>query len=149
MVERIGAAAGFDALAGLTRNEGTIRASGGGFMDLSPLGGTFTNAGTVAMGNMTALRIGGSFVQEASGTLDIGLAGPATLGSGRVLIADSAFLDGNVSVTLENGYVPSVGDEFLFLGAASAQGHFSGAPDAGALATEFVYLPDGVLLRFV
>ena len=149
LVERYGAFASFDALSSLTRNEGIVRVYGGDFLDLSPVGGVFTNAGTLVLGNMTALRIGGDFVQEASGMLDIGLGGPLTLTSGRVLIAQNATLDGMVSVSFELGYSPSVGDEFLFLGATSAQGTFSGAVVESDLTTEFVYLPDGVLLRFV
>jgi len=149
LVERIGVNASFDALGSLTRNEGTVRIYGGGFLDVSPVGGTFVNAGTIVLNNMTALRVGGDFEQEAGGTLDIGLAAPLVLTSGRVLIAQHAVLGGFVNVTFELGYTPSAGDEFLFLGATSAEGTFSGAFADTTLTTEFVYLPDGVLLRFV
>ncbi len=149
LVERIGVNAGFDALSTLTRNDGTVRVYGGGFLDVVPMGGRFVNAGRLVLNNMTALRIAGDFQQEATGELNIGLGGSNVLSSGRVLIADHAILDGTVSVTFELGYVPSLGDEFLFLGSTSSEGHFSGMFVDTTLSTEFIYLPDGVLLRFV
>ncbi len=150
LIERIGPTAGFGgALAHLTRNEGTIRVIGGGSLDLTPIGGAFTNAGSLILRNMTALTVDGNFVQEDIGSLTIGLPGPVSLASGRVLVVQDASLAGSVSFDLELGYQPQPGDEFLFLGALSAEGHFSGLQPSAGPTAELIYQSNGVLLRFV
>lgn len=149
-VERIGPLAGFEALNTLAYNAGEIRVSGGGVWTITPAGGTFTNAGTITLRKGTTLRVEGDFVQTAAGAIDIGIASFHSLGTGRMISAQTATLDGHVAFTLQNGYEPFAGNSFLFLEAQTRVGEFSSAsiPIITDQVGSLVYLPGGVRLVY-
>jgi hypothetical protein len=149
-VTRIGRLAGFAALDALATNEGSITVSGGGALELAPVAGVFTNAGTITLRKGTILRVAGNLVQTPTGLIDIGIASHHMLGAGRMISAQNAAVAGNVTFTLQNGYAPVAGNSFLVLQAASVTGTFAGSdmPVIPGLTTSLDYRPDGVWLLF-
>lgn len=143
-VERIGRFAGFDAINTVTVNEGTMQVSGGGALSLG--GPTFINVGTLVLRKGTTLEVQGNFVQTETGVLDVGIASLHRLGTGRVISAMSASLAGTLAVTLQGGFEPQAGHEFLVLEAGLVQGTFA-TLDFGPVG-QLVYLTDGVLLVY-
>lgn len=146
---RFGRQAGLDALGSLTRNDGTIRLYGGGSLDIAPLGGTFTNAGTMFLNNSTALRVDGNFAQTATGTLSIGLGAWNMYSTGRVISAQGVALDGSVSVRLELGYSPMPGNQYELMVGASVTGQFVIVEAESGPTPQLVYLPGRVMLVYV
>lgn len=88
------------------------------------LGGAVTNAGVVAPGASTGrLTLDQSYRQQAGGALNIELGGTAAGTTYDVLqVGGAAVLGGALNVTLVNGFVPSVGNQFILLQAASLGG---------------------------
>jgi fibronectin-binding autotransporter adhesin len=70
------------------------------------------------------LNLNGSYSQTASGVLNIELRGTTLLEYDRVSIRENATLDGTLSVTTLNDFVPQVDDSFTILSAASISGNF-------------------------
>jgi hypothetical protein len=71
------------------------------------------------------LTINGSGYVQGRGSLIIRLGGTAPFQSGSVSVSGNATLGGPLVVTLTNGYVPSIGDQFQILSGASLGGSFS------------------------
>jgi hypothetical protein len=113
-------------------------------------GGTFTGDGNIA-GNVTnvsgtvappyggvgdQLTISGSYTQDAGGTLDIGMDGSD---SSLLRVFDGMTLAGDVSVTNEDGFVPSSGEMFeVILSGPSRTGTVTlTGPDAGGYSASY------------
>jgi T5SS/PEP-CTERM-associated repeat protein len=102
------------------------------------LGGTFlgngtvdasvstANGGTIAPGEpIGLLTIAGNYDQKTNGNLQIDLSSTSAGLYDRLLVTGSAALDGVLTISLTNGFVPSQGDTFDILDAASISGHFA------------------------
>ena len=89
----------------------------------------FINDGTLALGTpggQTTVS-GWRFTQNASGLLELALAGTNAVADFGVWTFDSsAALAGSVHVVLANGFTPAAGQVFTFLQAAPCSGGFSG-----------------------
>jgi hypothetical protein len=81
---------------------------------------------TISIGAGDSVTTTGTFSQTSSGTLAIQLGGPpAGLFYGVLTSGGTASIDGTLSVTLANGYTPSVGDNFSLLTYPSETGTFA------------------------
>jgi autotransporter-associated beta strand protein len=124
-VNLVGGHASFDAVAGLTTNNGTINLSLGGVFEVTPLGGVFTNNGTFHVGRSRALLVSGDFTQGAGGVLDLDVQGASNTLFGRVLVTGAATLDGTVAFNFVGGFNPPLGVTFDFLNAVTRTGQFA------------------------
>lgn len=89
--------------------------------------GMLTNAGTVAPGNPTGvLTIAGDYTQDRLGVLEIELGG-LTAGTDydQLVITGQADLNGTLSVSSVNTFVPALGNRFQLLTAANISGTFA------------------------
>ncbi|HEY2787000.1 MAG TPA: Ig-like domain repeat protein [Fimbriiglobus sp.] len=111
-----------DALAGFTTNTslGSFSVADGYNFTAS---GDFSNAGVVTVGNGSTITVPGSYTQSSTGSLDIVLGGINPFG--RLLISGNAALGGALSVSLQSGYTPRLGDSFTVLTFASRSGDFT------------------------
>jgi len=104
--------------------------AGDGFI-FSP---TVTNAGLVSPGNSTAiLYVSGNYIQEATGTLEIGIGG-TTPGSGHdqlsnFIFGTTATLEGTLTLLAVDNFMPSIGDSFLILDFVASGGSIVGEFD--------------------
>jgi hypothetical protein len=148
-VTRVGGA-GFTALATLEQLDGSLTISGGVPLELAPAGGTFTNNGELVLRRGTTLRVTGDYVQTEVGVIDIGVASPKPLVTGRLVTADHATLGGVARFTLELGFVPTPGNTFLFVDATEVSGEFGMMefPTVAGVAPSLLYGPSNVRLGF-
>jgi len=106
--------------------------SGGGLLGgTGTIGGNLTNGGASTSGFVKpvdspgTLTVNGNYVQQSEGTLMIDIAG-VTGGQFSVLnVLGTASLDGTLDPVLLNGFIPTVGQQFVFLDYASRSGAFS------------------------
>jgi hypothetical protein len=110
-------------------------------------GGTVYPAGSGAPGKLT---VTGTYTQTAAGTLALDLFGatPATQFD-QLVVQGNASLAGVLAVTLQNGYVPNLGDSFAILSASAVSGGFASATGLQVSATlelDPAYLPAAVTL---
>lgn len=128
-------------------NFGTFKGSGAGTFN-----GYVINYGTVSPGaSPGVLAINGHFLQNYDGTLDIELAGYNQGTEYDILsITGIATLDGTLSVSLLNSFLPGFGDTFTILEAANGvNGTFSNLnlPSlGGGLGWQVMYSPTDVKL---
>jgi hypothetical protein len=111
-------------------NEGSVGQTGGGRLRLQ---GAVVNAGQISPGTAPGIvEITGSFTQSASGVLNVTMGG-LTPGSNfsQLNISGAAILDGTVAVTLVNGFLPALSNEFAVVGCSSRTGVFSGLAGDG------------------
>jgi hypothetical protein len=137
-------------LQGGTLDDNSGIAAGPGFTFSSTItGGTFTGDGNIA-GNMTnvsgtvappfgpsnQLTISGSYTQDAGGTLVVGMDGND---SSLLRVLDGMTLAGDVSVTNEDGFVPSAGEMLeVILSGPSRTGTLTlTGPDAGGYTASY------------
>ena len=137
----------FEAIEGLTRNQGSLEFIGGQTFTYD---GDFVNEGTITLRRATKLHVTGDYTQTASGELNIHIANGFQLGSGRLVVEGVATLDGTASFTLFNGFTPSAGQKFLFVTANSGvSGEFSSLVLPGiGLTKSLLYGPGTVRLTF-
>ncbi|MCB1746825.1 MAG: hypothetical protein KDK06_06600 [Gammaproteobacteria bacterium] len=117
--------------AGVTQVDGLLTATGGVLIEGGLLGGHGTVAGDVDNGGQVGpggsigqLDISGNYVQRSAGELLIEIAG---LGVNDVLaVTGEASLGGLVAVDLDPGYLPALGDSFVFLLADTIANGFDG-----------------------
>jgi hypothetical protein len=107
---------------------------------------TLTNNGTGTLspgktGTVGTTTINGAYTQGINASLAIDIAGVAPgTGNDVVAISGAATLAGSLKVTLQNGFVPSLGQAFLIASYASKTGTFGFvAPPAG--------LPQGAAMQ--
>src|SRR5262249_18449176 len=92
-------------------------------------GGGFTNLGYLLLDFTSVLSVGGDYTQGSGATLEIQLGGLGQFG--QMAIAGNANLDGTLTLTPVNGYVPTTGDAFTILTFASRNGTDFANPPAG------------------
>jgi hypothetical protein len=123
-----------------TQTGGLTFLNGGNISNSTPLqilGGVLTGSGLIS-GSLTnaaflhpgapfgQTTVGGSYTQTAAGTLDILLAGPnPSNGFNRLVVSKSANLAGTLAVSLTNGFVPVLGNQFQIISCAGFSGAFS------------------------
>jgi RHS repeat-associated protein len=124
------------ALSGLASNSGSLRITGGATLTTS---GGFSNSGDLTVGAGSTLKVGGNFTLAAAGTLAVQLGGTPESGQyGQVTATGSAALAGNLSVSLVNGFSPSLGQDYPVISFASGTVNFgaiTGLP-SGMTATQ-------------
>jgi autotransporter-associated beta strand protein len=95
---------------------------------MGTINGNVTNNGTVSPGSAGApgmLSVTGNYTQAQYATLMIQLAGMSPDQFSALNVMGNANLNGFLDPVLLNGFVPSIGDSFVFLNYASFTGGFS------------------------
>ena len=119
---------------GTISGNGTVTANGGltndGVIagDKITIKGNVTNGGTAVPGDAPGvITIQGNFTQTAAGAMYVPIQGTnvSTPDFGQLKVSGTITLAGSVFFTLENNFVPSSGDTFPFLSAASISGQFA------------------------
>jgi hypothetical protein len=88
--------------------------------------GNAINNGTMLPGDAPGtLTINGNYTQTQFATLMIQIAGASTGQFSVLNVTGTASLDGILDLVLLNGFIPSIGDDFVFLTAGSVFGSFS------------------------
>ncbi len=111
-------------------NEGRIL-DDGDFQNLGTIFGEninheedFNNVGILSPGNpIGTYTFGSDYAHESTARLDIQL--ESTLNFDRVVVAESANLNGTLDITLANGFVPEVNNSFTILTAETITGTFA------------------------
>jgi autotransporter-associated beta strand protein len=86
--------------------------------------GGLLQEGTLSPGNGTArLAISGNYSQASTGVLDVKLL--SANACDQVAVSGAASLGGTLNVTIPNGYIPRVNDQFVLLTAGSVAGDFA------------------------
>jgi hypothetical protein len=134
---------------------------------ISIFGGTLQGQGKIDVGNWnpgvynngTIIPTGllfmtnASYAQSGGGCLNIVMGGTnAGENYGQLLISLGAKLDGTLTITLTNGFHPSLGESFQIFKCASRKGRFAtvNCPDLGpGLALQPNYTPTGVTITVV
>ncbi len=100
--------------------------------------GDVDNAGLIEFtgGSPLALSVTGNYTQETSGTLSVRVAGSGQYD--QLVVTGKATLDGTLTASLLNGFVPKPGDVYKFLTHASRAGTFAQ-----------LNLPTGTALRVI
>jgi hypothetical protein len=93
-------------------NAGLLVKNGSG---TSMIGFDLNNAGTLHIANTGTLQVAGNFGQSAFGSLQIDIGGTAAGSFGQLNVNGAASLDGNLTVQLVGGFIPSLGDSFQIL----------------------------------
>jgi hypothetical protein len=111
--------AGSTILDGATINGGSLAIDAGSLVGSGTLNANVTNGGQVipgGTGTSGTLTINGSYMQTASGVLDIDIGGTTT-GSqyDQLAVSGAATLGGTLNVALINGFQPAVGNTFQIL----------------------------------
>jgi hypothetical protein len=91
------------------------------------LTGNLSSFGVVSPGDAPGiLTVDGNYTENSSGTLDIGIGG-TTLGTqyDQLKIDEAASLSGSLDITLLNGFVPAIGNQFDIIAFGSETGSFS------------------------
>jgi hypothetical protein len=84
-------------------------------------GGRFEAGIALATGTNTIM---GNYEQTSIGTLGMELDGAPLVGQDRLIVGGSADIDGTLEVTAIHGFVPTVGNIYTLLSAASVSGTF-------------------------
>ncbi|HNQ87025.1 MAG TPA: CARDB domain-containing protein [Verrucomicrobiota bacterium] len=119
---------------GLTALEGgnlaatvSFELRGGELTGSGTISGSLTNSGGIVRPGapIGRLAVTGDFGQGAAGTLEIDLGGElAETGFDVVQVGGKAVIDGVLRASTVNGFVPSDGESFAFLGASARSGRF-------------------------
>ncbi|MCC6661442.1 MAG: hypothetical protein IT437_11210 [Phycisphaerales bacterium] len=125
----------FSGLDGVGLNLGTITVGRGGRAAVGGVGGTFTNLGTIHLERNAVLTATQAFVNGATGTINIDVAGGAGGLWGRLEVTALATLGGSVRFDFTGGYTPATGVTFQFLTFGSRLGSFAtvALPVAGSV----------------
>ena len=122
-------------LTGTTTMDGTLTGSGG----LSVQGGTLVGKGTLTAvvtsnGSITAgdsatspgvLTVSGSYTQSATGVLNTPIGGTATGQYGQLAVSNGVSLNGTLNLSLDGGFVPTIGSTFTLLTGSAISGKFA------------------------
>jgi hypothetical protein len=110
-------------LSNLAANAGTITVTNGASLSTSV---GLDNRGTITVGPASTFSIGGSYTQEAAGTLDVLLGGaPAGGQFGTLAATGSMTLGGVLRAEVVGGYSPTVGDSFTVATSTGSSGAFA------------------------
>ena len=130
----------------LVQNGGTLGGSG-------KIAGNLVNEGAVSPGNSPGkLTVAGNYTQTSSGTLSIEIASNTLYD--QVAVGGKASLNGTLTLTWLNGYVPVRGDRLTILTAANGiTGEFSNVNSPqlanSILSLGVTYQPNGIVLETV
>jgi autotransporter-associated beta strand protein len=117
--------------AGVLKVEGSITSKvnvnpGARLEGTGTVNGNAINSGTMSPGDAPGtLTINGNYTQAQFATLMIQIAGKSTGQFSVLNVTGTANLNGILDLVLENGFIPSIGDDFVFLTAGSVFGSFS------------------------
>jgi hypothetical protein len=118
----------------LTAGIGTLQHNGGLLGGEGTVNGNLiTNAAAIAPGhNIGQLTVGGDFTMDAGSVLEIEIGGAATHQFDTLQVANNAYLNGTLAVTLSDDYSPEFGERFPIVQATglSNRGMVLGGPDA-------------------
>ncbi len=115
-------------------SEGLMVASGASLFpdDSAQVNVLVDNAGVLGVAGSGVGRVDlRDFQQQSSGELQVGLAGTGLGEFDRIVVSGGAQLGGDLSVSLEGGFVPLQVDTFGVLSALSLSGGFSDIPSGG------------------
>jgi hypothetical protein len=101
---------------------------GGTLAGTGTINGNVSNNGRVSPGSAGALgmlTVVGNYTQTQYATLMIQIAGTSAGDFSVLNVLGSANLNGNLAPVLLNGFVPAIGDSFIFLNYGSLTGEFS------------------------
>jgi hypothetical protein len=92
----------------------------GGTGTLNLSGSNLTNQGTVAPGSSAGtLTMNGNYTQASGGKLAMELGGTAAGTFDKLIVNGTAFLDGEVNVSLLGSFIPNINDTFTILTATT------------------------------
>ncbi len=116
--------------------------------------GDITNSGIITPGTSPgSLSIWGSYVQTSIGGLSIEIGGLTTgTGHDQFAVTGGATLDGEITISLINGFMPNIGDTFKIMTFASHGGQFSsisGLDIGDGRRFQVIYNPTDVTLTVV
>ncbi|MCB0296515.1 MAG: hypothetical protein KDG51_15050, partial [Calditrichaeota bacterium] len=113
---------GFD---GAFTNQAGALVQGSGTLDLSGAG--FSNDGIFSPGASPGiLSVSGNYYQSAAAQLQVEVAGDsAGTAYDRLQVSGNATLDGDLTVSLDGGYLPLLGQQFSILTGANRSGSFA------------------------
>jgi len=138
-----GAGSNFAAINGLTTlgAGSTFELAGGRDFNASPLGGTFTNNGTLKLGSQSEIAVAGVYTQGASGLLDASFEG--AVGPTRLTSTGNLNLNGTAALSFVGGYSPLLGQSITLASTSTGtrNGAFAGVlhPFARLCTIETVY----------
>jgi fibronectin-binding autotransporter adhesin len=127
---------GYIQTAGNTTVDGALSALNG----MNIQGGTLAGKGAIAAavqsgGSVTAgdsaaspgkLSINGSYTQNSTGALNIAIGGlTAGIQYGQVAVTNGVSLNGTLNLTLINGFLPNIGDNFVIMTGSAISGTFA------------------------
>jgi hypothetical protein len=102
---------------------GLVDIQGGTLSGTGTINGSLRNAGAVDLGpSVGSLVVRGNDTQTATGSLGIKVSSGQ---SDQINATGTAAVDGTLNVSLLNGFAPTAGQTFSFLGAASTSGQFA------------------------
>lgn len=134
----------------IRKSAAALQIDGGRLRGDGLIAGAVSNAGGRVQPGLLAhrLTIHGNYSQGAAAALDIEIGGRVPFTSFDVLeITGSAALGGTLAVSFIDGFVPELGDEFVFLSAASRSGTFANLSLPNGYAGVVEYTPAAAVLR--
>ncbi|MBX3405314.1 MAG: hypothetical protein KF869_01015 [Phycisphaeraceae bacterium] len=140
----------FEALANLSRIDGTLRLEDGATLAINPDGanGTLINNGHLRVGPGSLLSIDGSYQQTPIASLHIGIAGTTLQLFGRVHATGPAAFAGSMELTYEHAFAPAQGHSFRLVQSAGTAGAFASidppAPPSALLRNPVIVDPLGI-----
>jgi hypothetical protein len=125
-----GAGAAIYGLSGLAANSGSFSLTGGASFTAAA---DFNNSGTLTVGVGSTLHVSGNFTQTPGATLNEQIGGtPGSGRFGRIAVAGTASLAGDIAIDLASGFTPSVGQSFVVMSFAGSSGNFIATENSGA-----------------
>ena len=147
-------------------NLGKISATNGGILNITNmtnsgqvivtgtqlgLGGNIINNGTISLDHGALLSTVGNFTQNSAGNLDFVLLGAPASSALFSLTSGTVTLDGQLSVDLGNGFIPSVGQQWTLLKGNTIVGTFAtdNFPVVANLGFQVQYFSNSVVLTAI
>jgi len=132
--------------AGQLVGTGTIgNATSSGTITVTNSGGTVRPGDLLPSVTTGTLAVSGNYAQQAGGTLEIDIAGPAPGTNYDVLnVTGNASLGGTLDVKLLGGFAPTPGEQFNFLEYGTLDGGFSSVVTSGSPAQYLLSYANGV-----
>ena len=121
-----GPTAQFTNLTNLAVNNGSLILRNGANFDA---GASFQNAGTldIGSGSIFTVTAGGAYNQTATGTTTVHIASSSVAGQyARLVVTGQANLNGALNVVLDNGFTPTIGDQYTIVTSSSRGGALAG-----------------------
>lgn len=121
--------------ASTTTVDGTLTAAsgltvqGGSLVGKGTLAAHVTSNGSITTGdsatNPGVLTVSGAFTQSSTGVLNTPIGGTATGTFGQLAVANGVSLNGTLSLSLANGFVPTIGLAFPLISGSAVSGQFA------------------------